>query len=940
MYTLQKPDFEVLLLAELQRQQRCKHLCDVLLKAKDASVPVHGCILSALSPSIYSALSSLPPPAGQSWLLEFPTLGASTLLHLVSLFYTGRMTGVAENEKQEAISAAAMLGIHGLVEVIETDDRRRAELCRCKEVEVQTEPRRREEDEGQRGRWRREVVEGNTYLWKETLSGVGKEVWTQTEETNAAPLVLPLASFEAVEVGAFQNVTQPDYPQCVPVAVFCPPKDNQPHQFSCSTPPAGAKEASHSAALVPARTDPPPLTHFSQQMLSETPEPQSSWTGSQGPDRDAVAAEESEDEDFEHFQDNIPGFINYFVNKSKEQDQGHRRRGRGGQRGERAARSGQQRVRRPRGRPRGSRGQRTGTQIVVDVPTVKISRLQKMFLHRWGVKTPRTGQGGGTVGKMLCLKTRDGLTPTRRQRGCSQAWKLSPIKKDQPRIMGGERSSLRQQKSLQENQTQVSRNRSSSVSVPSSSSSTRPMQTSSAHTSLPHAAPHAPGASPILHTTPLPPQEEQPEHIDRLLEEVMMGLHILPEDNNTPAQQQCPLPISSNTLDSSQTRSKQQDPPTGSEGPVLQQQFEGELNEILDSFLQSFEQHVESCRVREDCEESNANSSDASRRCTVQTQTRSSSDPQEQEAGQVRSSQAAINGHHSRSPQAEPSEAPAVGDVLSIDSQKATKKTRKRKRAKTFMLSLEKKVQKKRKKDAEAKSVNEQADNRQKHSSKTLENKAQNSLPPEKCLCDHVSRGLKVYPIRSRKTRELSEELPLAEESPPAEQGHRSRRGRKRAQSPILSNEAEETVQVDSGNDSDDQAEDHQEEREEDFTLLLRKDLEDPTLGGRKREAACEETSHTSTIRKRPCIDQTPPLARETLSPSFGPEDLSSTEQDEVIDVETVSLRSESDYLQDTKLKEEEKLGQVIRMEIKSSDDDDDEIIDLEGDQEEQGSLI
>lgn len=34
MYTLQKPDFEVLLLAELQRQQRCKHLCDVLLKAK------------------------------------------------------------------------------------------------------------------------------------------------------------------------------------------------------------------------------------------------------------------------------------------------------------------------------------------------------------------------------------------------------------------------------------------------------------------------------------------------------------------------------------------------------------------------------------------------------------------------------------------------------------------------------------------------------------------------------------------------------------------------------------------------------------------------------------------------------------------------------------------------------------------------------------------
>ncbi|CAG04766.1 unnamed protein product [Tetraodon nigroviridis] len=118
MWRYQKPGFQALLLAELQRQQQCRHFCDTMLKTEDISVPAHSCVLSAISPHIASALSSTPsPPPGQSRLLEFQALGACTLLRVVRLMYSGEMAGEGEKEKQEAVSAAAQLGIHGLVEV-------------------------------------------------------------------------------------------------------------------------------------------------------------------------------------------------------------------------------------------------------------------------------------------------------------------------------------------------------------------------------------------------------------------------------------------------------------------------------------------------------------------------------------------------------------------------------------------------------------------------------------------------------------------------------------------------------------------------------------------------------------------------------------------------------------------------------------------------------
>eukprot|EP00063_Salmo_salar_P080150 XP_014054985.1 PREDICTED: BTB/POZ domain-containing protein 18-like isoform X2 [Salmo salar] len=126
MWRYQRPGFEALVLAELQRQQRCRQFCDTVLRAEGVSVPAHSCILSALSPQLSCALSTSPaPPSGQSHLLDFQAFGACTLMRLVGLLYSGEMVG--EGERQKVISAATRLGIQGLVEVGKRDDKKERE---------------------------------------------------------------------------------------------------------------------------------------------------------------------------------------------------------------------------------------------------------------------------------------------------------------------------------------------------------------------------------------------------------------------------------------------------------------------------------------------------------------------------------------------------------------------------------------------------------------------------------------------------------------------------------------------------------------------------------------------------------------------------------------------------------------------------------------------
>lgn len=106
----------------------------------------------------------------------------------------------------------------------------------------------------------------------------------------------------------------------------------------------------------------------------------------------------------------------------------------------------------------------------------------------------------------------------------------------------------------------------------------------------------ASSASSALSGTPAtaaapPPGEER--HIDHLLEEVMMGLNIIPTNNTTTQT------LAANVLQGGGSCGS-----TSGETVVVQQlqqqQGELELNDILDHFLMSFEQHINNSADREE----------------------------------------------------------------------------------------------------------------------------------------------------------------------------------------------------------------------------------------------------------------------------------------------------------------------------------------------------
>ncbi|XP_034739271.1 uncharacterized protein LOC117951606 [Etheostoma cragini] len=650
MWCYQKPGFEALLLAELQKQQQCSQFCDTLLKTEGISVPAHSCILSAISPDISSALSSAPPlPAGQTRLLEFRALGACTLLRMVRLLYCGEMAGEGENEKQEAISAAAKLGIHGLVEVTKRDcesGKEEEEGCHT-EVGVQTELPMPDEN-GRWSKWRREVRYGSTFLWKETLSEGEKETWTQTDEqqVNTGPPSHPAASFETIDMAAFQNfgmtdshVVLPDIPY-IPTSLIYPPHENQPHQplsaFIDSMQESTAAEHTSVPVVVPPHDFvPPPLLPFTSQATSCGAASQSGAAAPKGASRNVAAAEEWEDEQLEQFQGNIPGYISYFLKPDKEEGCcGGRARSRqgAGVRGARRAGTGESQARKPRART-GGRG-RGGLTQTVDVQEVGVSRLQKLFLQRWGLRASMTGQGGGAAGRKLHLKTRELLKPAKGRKRRSKGWEFSQSGDVPPyRERGG--NTQRGRSTTQPcNQGglpvgRVGRARAkptTSVSFSSPHLTCSDTQTLSVFSPAlqPSSSPGllSAASSALLQSTSLPPpsHEDHPEHFDRLLEEVMMGLDILPNNNNSALHSQPPLPnagFHGSTHVVAVARGTGSSSSAISEMPVLQQQGEGELNEMLDHFLQSFEKHVDSCTASDEVEMCGQSCTEASQPYTV-----------------------------------------------------------------------------------------------------------------------------------------------------------------------------------------------------------------------------------------------------------------------------------------------------------------------------------
>ncbi|XP_013128461.1 uncharacterized protein LOC102082595 isoform X3 [Oreochromis niloticus] len=110
------PGYEVQLLGGLQRQQNSAQFCDTLLQTEGISIPTHSCVLAALSPYLSQKLSASPsPPSGQKRQLQLQTVKAQTLLKLVGLLYSGVLEVKGNNEKSDVLAAAHQFGITDLV---------------------------------------------------------------------------------------------------------------------------------------------------------------------------------------------------------------------------------------------------------------------------------------------------------------------------------------------------------------------------------------------------------------------------------------------------------------------------------------------------------------------------------------------------------------------------------------------------------------------------------------------------------------------------------------------------------------------------------------------------------------------------------------------------------------------------------------------------------
>ncbi|KAL7394910.1 hypothetical protein ABVT39_006831 [Epinephelus coioides] len=913
MWCYQKPGFEALVLAELQRQQQCSQFCDTLLKTEGISVPAHSCILSAISPHISSALSSAPPPpAGQSHLLEFNALGTCTLLHMVRLLYCGEMAGEGEKEKQDAISAAAKLGIHGLVEVAKGDLKDRKEDGQHAEVGVQTEPLMPEVHEGRRGRWRREVREGSTFLWKETPSEGEIDMWTQTEElkVNTAPTSQP-AALETIDMSALQSLgttnsqlVPPNIPY-IPISLVYPPDENQMHQPSSALVDSiqvstAAGHTSVAAVAPPPNFISPPIP-LPSQVAPWAADPQSWWAGPQEAASTVRAAEEWEDEQLEQFQDNIPGYISYFLNPPEEEGPPRGRAGRrqgAGAGGARRAGTGERRAWRPR---TGGRGRGRLTQMV-DVQEVGVSRLQKMFLHRWGLRASKTGQGGGAAGRKLYLKTRELLKTNKKRRGRSSVWESSQSG-DMPPYSGTGGGNTQRKRSttqlLKQEGPPVGRAQRARAKPTTSQPFPSPAL-------LPPKASYVPPASSLLHITSLPPPVPacHEEHFEHLLEEMMMGLDILPNNNGAPHSQ--PLPNSSSShayasCGSTLAQNKQQGHSTANyEMPVLQHQGEGALSEILDDFLQSFEQHIDSCAAREEVEMGSWSCTESSQPHTVLSKDRKTKTPHNHHLqnkhtpGPVRHTQITEpqkSDAAGRQPgHSQPRKTSAPSAALSKHTEGSPGKVkaparRRRRRKNEYAFGINVKVRKSEPRStAKAKTVDDQVD-KQLQQMPVVKLERSVSLPAKVALQDGsclevkipaklkttsekdqpVSWSTKIYPIRSRfREARIMDSMPFLEplvDKQPSSAGPPSHTGRpkKNGQLLSLSNDVSSAPPIRPQPvepcGMDQQPERNKERHEEELTVQPQEEAERPR-GVKRRAESEEETSDNSTVTKRVCFEQ------------------------------------------------------------------------------------
>lgn len=330
------------------------------------------------------------------------------------------MVGEGESERQEAISAAAELGIHGLVEVPRTqvDSRQPGQQV---EVGVQTESLPEKQESG--ASRRKAVGDGCNLLLRDT--------WAQTEEpqVSVAYPPQPSTSLETIDVTSIQtahsSLLHEQIPY-IPLSLLYTPEEHQTYQLS-SAPVHFLQESTASGHRSATVLTPPPHTML-RPLPPLSPPPNQAALG------DVSPPERWDNSNLEEFHGNIPGYISHFLNPPSEKNskRGHPRGRRpAAGRGAKKAGAPKEGTSKPRGRKRG----RGGLTETVEVQDVGVSKLQKSFLQRWRTKLSRTGQGGGAAGRSLCLKSREVLKSARRSqsRGAPlKMWTFCPSKDPPP----------------------------------------------------------------------------------------------------------------------------------------------------------------------------------------------------------------------------------------------------------------------------------------------------------------------------------------------------------------------------------------------------------------------------------------------------------------------------------------------------------------------------
>ncbi|XP_039976027.1 uncharacterized protein LOC120785396 isoform X2 [Xiphias gladius] len=630
----------------------------------------------------------------------------------------------------------------------------------------------------------------------------------------------------------------------------------------------------------------------------------------------------------------------------------------------------------------------------------------------------RTGQGGGAAGRKLYLKTRELLKPAKscwRRRRRGTVWEFSQSGDMLPHSKGGgggntQHGRRRTMHQFKQESLPVSRAHRATAKSTSVSFSSTPMQFYNIHTLLDSgpilqpspspvllssAASYMPPASSLLHTTSLPnsappPHEDQPEHIDRLLEEVMMGLDILPNNNNNsnsgaphcqpplpPSSSSCTCASSGNNL----AQNKQKSCTTGlleagpgfhrstqvvavargasgstsanHEIPNLQQQGEGELNKMLDRFLQSFEQHIDSFSAREEEDMVGDSSAEARKPYTVQSKYRKTKtqiitahsphlqntrifhpviDSQTTELRLIDKAETlpSRSQPHSAVP---PKHAEGTPGRVEAPAKQPNKR-----RKKKYLSSLEKK----RVRVRNPVSTSDRED-KQLQQMPVVKLERSGPLPVRVTLQGHNCQSLEV------KDSLLSLEEPLVDKRSPSAGQPGSRRGRTKKNRQLLSLSNGGTtppptqLQHVEPCGTNEQLEKNQEGHEKGLTVQPQEEAEGPTGRGKKRGAESrEETSDEATVAKRVCFGQMAQPTSETCIPSSESADFVSeqatTETEDEIDVETLSLTSEGDRLQREEREEKTLRNEIILEETEESLMDEemqgsgDEIIDVDGD--------